>query len=75
MAAEEQANLTIAVTGATGTLGSGLMPLLEADDRVAHVTGIARHPFDPAERGWTKTEYRRGDVRDAAMLRDAFRSC
>ncbi|HTR90674.1 MAG TPA: NAD-dependent epimerase/dehydratase family protein [Trebonia sp.] len=73
MASEEQSNLTVAVTGATGTLGAGLMPLLEADDRVAHVTGIARHPFDPAERGWAKTKYQRGDVRDVAMLRDAFR--
>jgi nucleoside-diphosphate-sugar epimerase len=70
---QEQTNLTIAVTGATGTLGYGLLPLLEADDRVTEVTGIARRPFDPAERGWTKTKYRRGDVRDAAMLRDAFR--
>ena len=70
---DEQRNLTIAVTGATGTLGSGLMPLLEADDRVTEVTAIARHPFDPAERGWTKTKYLRGDVRDAALLADALR--
>ena len=48
MASETQTNLTVAVTGVTGTLGLGLMPLLEADDRVAHVTGVARHPFDPA---------------------------
>ena len=60
------------VTGPTGTLGSGLMPLLQADDRVAHVVGVARRPFDPAARGWTKMEYRRGDVRDLAALRDAF---
>jgi nucleoside-diphosphate-sugar epimerase len=73
VAAKTRANLTVAVTGVTGTLGSGLMPLLEADDRVAHVTGVARRPFDPAEHGWTKTKYRRGDVRDAEMLRDAFR--
>jgi nucleoside-diphosphate-sugar epimerase len=70
--AEAQANLTVAVTGVTGTLGFGLMPLLEADDRVAHVTGVARRPFDPAARGWTKTTYLRGDVRDAQMLREAF---
>ena len=65
--------LTVAVTGATGTLGFGLMPLLEADDRVAHVTAVARRPFDPAAHGWTKTKYQRGDVRDAQLLREAFR--
>jgi nucleoside-diphosphate-sugar epimerase len=64
--------LTVAVTGPTGTFGSGLLPLLEADDRIERVIGIARRPFDPAERGWTKMEYRRGDVRDPAALREAF---
>jgi nucleoside-diphosphate-sugar epimerase len=69
---ETRTELTVAVTGPTGTLGFGLMPLLQADDRVAHVTGVARRPFDPAAYGWTKTEYRRGDVRDPEVLRDAF---
>ena len=64
--------LTVAVTGPTGTFGSGLLPLLEADDRIERVVGIARRPFDPAERGWTKMEYRRGDVRDPDALREAF---
>ena len=73
MAPGKQTDLTVAVTGPPGTLGFGLMPLLQADDRVAHVTGVARRPFDPAARGWTKTEYRRGDVRDPEVLRDAFR--
>ena len=73
MATETRTDLTVAVTGVTGTLGLGLMPLLEADDRVAHVIGVARRPFDPAAHGWTKTKYLRGDVRDAAMLREAFR--
>jgi nucleoside-diphosphate-sugar epimerase len=65
-------DLTVAVTGPTGTLGAGLLPLLQADDRIARVVGIARRPFDPAARGWTKMAYRRGDVRDADTLRDAF---
>jgi nucleoside-diphosphate-sugar epimerase len=65
-------DLTVAVTGPTGTFGFGLLPLLQADDRVARVVGVARRPFDPASRGWTKLEYRRGDVRDADALRDAF---
>jgi nucleoside-diphosphate-sugar epimerase len=65
-------DLTVAVTGPTGTFGFGLMPLLQADDRVARVVGIARRPFDPAAYGWTKMEYRRGDVRDPRALQDAF---
>ena len=64
--------LTVAVTGPTGTFGFGLMPLLQADPRVGRVTGVARRPFDPAARGWTKLQYRRGDVRDSATLTSAF---
>ncbi|RBY79476.1 epimerase [Blastococcus sp. TF02-09] len=48
------------------------MPLLQEDERVSRVIGIARRPFDPAERGWTKMEYRQGDVRDPDALREAF---
>lgn len=64
--------LTVAVTGPTGTFGFGLIPLLEADDRVAKVVGVARRPFDPAQHGWTKLEYRQGDVRDVGVLEAAF---
>lgn len=64
--------LTVAVTGPTGTFGFGLMPLLEADERVAHIVGVARRPFDPAAHGWTKMAYRRGDVRDVDALAEAF---
>ena len=64
--------LTVAVTGPTGTFGFGLIPLLQADDRIARIIGIARRPFDPAEHGWTKLEYRQGDVRDPDVLREAF---
>jgi nucleoside-diphosphate-sugar epimerase len=39
---------------------------------VTRIVGIARRPFDPDGFGWTKMEYRRGDVRDPATLRDAF---
>lgn len=66
------ARLTVAATGPTGTFGLALMPLLQEDDRVDHVIGIARRPFDPAQCGWTKVEYRRGDVRDAAALKTSF---
>jgi nucleoside-diphosphate-sugar epimerase len=64
-------DLTVAVTGPTGTFGFGLMPLLQADNRVARVVAMARRPFDPAAYGWTKVEYRRGDVRDPGVLRAA----
>lgn len=68
----DAAGLTVAVTGPTGTFGLALLPLLQEDDRVERVIGIARRPFDPAERGWTKMEYRRGDVRNADALRTSF---
>lgn len=64
--------LTVAVTGPTGTFGFGLLPLLQADARIGRIAGIARRPFDPAARGWTKMDYRRGDVRDRAALGEAF---
>src|SRR5689334_8212307 len=64
--------LTVAVTGPTGTFGHGLMPLLQAEDRVTSVVGIARRPFDPSAEGWTKMEYRQGDVRDEEALQKAF---
>src|SRR3712207_1919585 len=64
--------LTVAVTGPTGTFGFGLVPLLQADARIGRIVGIARRPFDPAEHGWSKMEYRQGDVRDADALEQAF---
>ena len=64
--------LTVAVTGPTGTFGFGLMPLLQGDRRIGRVVGIARRTFDPSKHGWTKMEYRQGDVRDPEALRGAF---
>jgi nucleoside-diphosphate-sugar epimerase len=69
------ASLTVAVTGPTGTFGFGLVPLLERSPRVARVVGIARRPFDPDKHGWSKMEYRRGDVRDPDGLVEAFTEC
>jgi nucleoside-diphosphate-sugar epimerase len=65
-------DLTVAVTGPTGTFGFGFVPLLESDSRIRRVVGIARRPFDPSEHGWTKLEYRQGDVRDASAMAQAF---
>ena len=59
------------MTGPTGTFGFGLMPLLQRDDRIERIAGIARRPFEPAEHGWTKMEYRRGDVRKPESLAEA----
>ena len=67
-----EADLTVAVTRPTGTFGFGLIPVLQGDDRVRRIVGIARRAFDPAVYGWTKMAYRRGDVRDPDALRDAF---
>jgi UDP-glucose 4-epimerase len=62
--------LTVAVTGPTGDLGIAIVRALERSRRVKRIVGMARRPFDPAEHGWRKTEYRRGDVTDAASVRD-----
>src|SRR5919202_7063335 len=67
-----ESDLVVAVTGPTGTFGYGLMPLLQADDRIERIVGIARRPFDPASEGWTKMEYRQGDVREPEALERAF---
>jgi nucleoside-diphosphate-sugar epimerase len=65
--------LTVTVTGPTGDLGIALVSALERSRQVKRIVGMARKPFDPAETGWKKTEYRQGDVRDQASVRDAVR--
>jgi len=62
--------LTVAVTGPTGDLGLSIVDALERSRAVKRIVGMARRPFDPGERGWRKTEYRQGDVTDAASVRD-----
>jgi nucleoside-diphosphate-sugar epimerase len=66
MAAER---LTVAVTGPTGDLGIAIVNALERSRTVKGIVGMARRPFDPADRGWKKTEYRQGDVTDTASVR------
>jgi len=61
--------LTVAVTGPTGDLGLGIVDALERSRAVKRIVGMARRPFDPAARGWRKTEYRQGDVTDSASVR------
>jgi UDP-glucose 4-epimerase len=59
---KQSAGLTVAVTGPTGDIGQAVVAALERSRTVKHIRGMARRPFDPAERGWRKTEYRQGDV-------------
>jgi UDP-glucose 4-epimerase len=60
--------LTVAVTGPTGEIGKPLLAALERSDAVERVVGMARRPFDPDSEGWTKTEYRQGDILDRAAV-------
>jgi len=60
--------LTVAVTGPTGDIGRSLLRALDADPAVGRVVGMARRPFDPAELGLSRTEYRQGDVLDRASV-------
>lgn len=68
-------SLTVAVTGPTGEIGMSAVDALETDSRIERVLGMARRPFDPAAHGWTKTEYRQGDILDrdsvAELVADA----
>jgi UDP-glucose 4-epimerase len=66
-------HLTVAVTGPTGDLGIALVDALERSRGVKKIIGMARRPFDPAEVGWKKTEYRQGDVQDRESVRDAVK--
>jgi UDP-glucose 4-epimerase len=60
--------LTVAVTGPTGEIGISTVDALEQDSEVERILGMARRPFDPAEHGWSKTEYRQGDILDRAVV-------
>src|SRR5450759_3752080 len=73
--AAKAAGLKVAVTGPSGEIGKAIVGALERTSQVAEVLGMARRPFDPAERGWKKVSYRRGDVLDrgavAELVEDA----
>jgi nucleoside-diphosphate-sugar epimerase len=65
--------LTVAVTGPTGEMGQAVVAALERSRDVARIVGMARRPFDPAERGWKKMTYMRGDVLDRRAVRRLLR--
>jgi len=62
--AEPPSELTVAVTGPTGEIGRPFVEALERTPEVARVLAMARRPFEPGELGWSKTEYRQGDILD-----------
>jgi UDP-glucose 4-epimerase len=66
--------LTVAITGPTGAIGKALVSALEVNPLVTRMVGMARSPFEPSERGWTKLRYVRGDITDrdtvARFVRD-----
>lgn len=65
-------SLAVAVTGPTGEIGKPLMSELERRAEVGSLLGMARRPFDPAEEGWEKVTYRRGDILDRGSLAALF---
>jgi len=64
--------LTVAVTGATGTVGRGLLPLLDADRRVRRVITVSSRPWNPRHAGFDRAEHRCADVRDRGALERAL---
>jgi nucleoside-diphosphate-sugar epimerase len=64
--------LTVAVTGPTGDIGRSLLRALDRHPEVGRISAMARSPFDPAEAGLSKTEYRQADVLDADAVAEVI---
>jgi nucleoside-diphosphate-sugar epimerase len=60
--------LVVAVTGPTGEIGKSAIRAFEAEPEIERIVGMARRPFDPAEHGWERTEYRQGDILDRGSV-------
>jgi nucleoside-diphosphate-sugar epimerase len=60
----------VAVTGPTGDIGRSLLRSLDRTREVGRILAMARRPFDPAEHGLHKTEYRQGDVLDQGTVEE-----
>src|SRR4051795_7646615 len=60
--------LSVAITGPTGDIGRSFLRQLEEAPEVDRIIGMARRPFNPAEFGLEKTEYRQGDILDADSI-------
>ena len=61
------------MTGPTGDIGRSLLRALERSREVRRVLAMARRPFDPAQHGLKKTEYRQGDVLDRPLMDEFVR--
>lgn len=67
-------SLRIAVTGATGNVGTSLLQALHADPDVDTVVGVARRrPGEEASERWPKVQWVEADVGDGDGLAAAFR--
>jgi UDP-glucose 4-epimerase len=60
--------LTVAVTGPTGEIGISAVDALDRHPEIDRIVGMARRPFDPAAHGWSRTEYRQGDILDRGAV-------
>ena len=60
--AQKNKGLVVAVTGPTGDIGRALLRRLDSERGIERVIGMARRSFDPEEQGFSKIEYRQGDV-------------
>src|SRR3954453_21181885 len=56
--------LTVAITGPTGDIGRALLRQLDKAPEVDRIIGMVRRPFNTAELGLERTEYRQGDIVD-----------
>src|SRR3954453_23944060 len=56
--------LTVAITGPTGDIGRALLRQLDKAPEVDRIIGMVRRPFNTAELGLERTEYRQGDILD-----------
>ena len=65
--------LTVAVTGPTGSIGKAFIRSLEATPGIDRIIGMARSPVDTDALGWTKTEYRQGDILERSSVEDAVK--
>jgi nucleoside-diphosphate-sugar epimerase len=63
-----ETGLSVAITGPTGDIGRSLLRQLDRAPEINRIIGMARRPFDPAELGLEKTEYRQGDILDRDSL-------